>query len=57
MARSGPGTFSARSFYESEPSVTDHVPNFGDSDKESVYDQDEANIPIEESDYSSFSWC
>lgn len=28
-------------------------PNFGDSDKESDYDEDEANIPDEESDYSS----
>ena len=30
-------------------------PNFGDSDKESDYDEDEANIPDEESDYSSSS--
>jgi len=28
-------------------------PNFEDSDKESEYDEDEANIPNEESDYSS----
>ena len=60
MATSGPGTFSTRSFYGSRaraqrdrPRVPLIQPNFGDSDKESDYDKDEANIPDEESDYSS----
>lgn len=64
MATTGPGTLSARSFYGSRaraqrdrPRVPLIEPNFGDSDKESDYDEDEANIPDEESDYSSFSWC
>ena len=60
MATSGPAMFSARSFYESRaraqhdrPRVPLIQPNFGDSDKESDYDEDEANIPDEEYDYSS----
>ncbi|KAL9981764.1 hypothetical protein ACROYT_G010511 [Oculina patagonica] len=61
MAISGPATFSTRSFYGSRARAQRerrHVPliepDFGDSDKESDYDEDEvANISGEESDYSS----
>ena len=60
MATSGPATFSTRSFYASRaraqherPCVPLIEPNFGDSDKESDYDEDEANIPDEGSDYSN----
>ena len=60
MATSGPATFSTRSFYglraraqRDRPRVPLIEPNFGDIDKESDYDEDEANIPNEESDYSS----
>ena len=60
MATSGPATFSTRSFYGSRaraqrdrPGVPLIEPNFGDSDKKSEYEEDEANIPNEERDYSS----
>ena len=60
MATPGLGTFSTRSIYGSRaraqrdrPCVPLIEPNFGDSDKESDYDEVEANIPDEESDYSS----
>ena len=62
MDTSGPATFSRRSFYwlraraqRDRPHVQFIEPDFGDSGKESDYDEDEdeANIPEEESDYSS----
>ena len=60
MATSGPATFSTRSFYGSRARAQRDrsrvpliEPNFEDSDKESDYDEDEANIPDEESDYPS----
>lgn len=60
MATSGPAAFSTRSFYGSRaraqrdrPHVQLIEPDFGESDKESDYDEDEANFPDEESDYSS----
>lgn len=55
MATSGPDTFSTRSFYGSRTRAQRDRPrvpviqlNFGDSDKESDYDEDEANIPDEQ---------
>ena len=60
MATSGFATFSTRSFYGSRARAQRDrsrvpliEPNFEDSDKESDYDEDEANIADEESNYSS----